>query len=216
MNDKPSAEIGRLTHEMSNALAYVVTNLNLLTEAIEANPPNPEFRRLEALVADAMEGSERMGALLRSLRQLSWGDGLPTMTNAAEDTDPPASGSRILVIDDEEAILAAVQRALRPHQVDVATSGEAALDKFRQGVTYELVLCDLIMGGMSGMELYAALQKEAPAQADRVVFMTAGGFTPPMRRFLGEVRNSILHKPFDVKTLRWMVAQKLAENHIGG
>ena len=41
--------------------------------------------------------------------------------------------------------------------------------------------------------------------------MTAGGFTTEVRRFLSKVDNGVLHKPFDVKTLRWVVTQKLKE-----
>lgn len=208
-----SEEFGRLTHEMSNALAYVVTNLNLLQEALEEQhaAQTAEPKRLEVLVEDAMEGSERLGALLRSLRRLSWGEGgtpIPVMREEA-----PVRVHRILVIDDETAILAAVERALRPHRVDVVNNGKEAIERLLgDEEPYDLVLCDLIMNGVSGIDVFQTLQEQAPEQAERVVFMTGGGFTADIRHFLAEVDNSILHKPFDVKTLRWMVSQRLQDH----
>ncbi len=195
--------IGDVTHEMSNSLAYVVTNLNLLAEELAGAEP-----RVNALVTDALEGSERLGDLVRTLRQTTWGN---------ESGNPPAqqNGSRpesakILVVDDEEAILTAVKRALRHHQVSVASNGAEALRRLENG-PFDLVLCDLMMPNMTGMELYRELTRAKDPMRERLVFMTAGGFTADVRHFLASVDNGVLHKPFDVKTLRWVVSQKLRE-----
>lgn len=195
-----------LTHEMNNSLAYVVTNLNLLSEELEGSDA-----RLNALVADALEGSERMGELLRRLRRASWGVEIEKnkRPDPAPAEGPATEPARILVVDDESAILTAVQRALRAHEVEVAHNGQEALECLEK--PFDLILCDLMMPGMTGIELFARLQNERPKVADRVVFMTAGGFTHEVRQFLFNVRNGVLHKPFDVKTLRWMVDQKLKE-----
>lgn len=205
---KSKPRFAHLSHEMSNSLAYVVTNLNLLAEELEGQPNGREVK-LQALVQDALEGSERLGDLLRSLRTLSWG---------VEVSNPPAQEAtstqrgRILVIDDEEAILTAVRRALRNHDVDIETHARKALARIADGSKYDLILCDLIMQGMTGMQLYSELTANHPQVADRVLFMTAGGFTGEIRDFLGNVNNGVLHKPFDVKTLRWLVDQKLREH----
>jgi len=190
-----------LAHEMSNSLAYVVTNLNLLNEELESADP-----RVRALVEDALEGSERIGGLVRTLRRLSWGAERP---DAGPPTQAePSSKARILVIDDEQAILTAVKRALRSHQVSVVTSAEEALRKLEAN-EFELVLCDLMMPGMTGIELYHELERTHKSVLGHLVFMTAGGFTSEVRHFLASVDNGVLHKPFDVKTLRWVVSQKL-------
>lgn len=216
-----TTQFRHLAHEMNNSLAYVVTNLNLLAEELEglANP------RLNALVADALEGSERIGDHLRALRRASWGvePRAPAEDGAApvvdDSTPEPAPGDprgRILVVDDEEAILAAVRRALRAHDVVVVSDAEEAWKLIQAGPPFDLVLCDLIMSGLTGIDLYRRLQQQAPKVAERVVFMTAGGFTSEVRHFLGNVRNGVLHKPFDVKTLRWVVTSRLREHRAAG
>jgi CheY-like chemotaxis protein len=47
----------------------------------------------------------------------------------------------------------------------------------------------------------------APEQAQRVVFLTGGAFTPAAREFLDTVPNPIVEKPFDPKSLRAIIAQ---------
>jgi CheY-like chemotaxis protein len=213
-----ATQFRHLTHEMNNSLAYVVTNLNLIAEELDTDAlrTNP---RLNALVSDALEGSERIGELLRALRRASWG--VESSNNAVDAGTPePAPGEprgRILVVDDEEAILAAVRRALRAHEVVVASDAEQAwsLIEAAKNTPFDLILCDLIMNGASGIDLYRRLADKHPAVAEHVVFMTAGGFTPEARNFLGNVSNGVLHKPFDVKTLRWVVTSKLREHRAG-
>jgi hypothetical protein len=55
---------------------------------------------------------------------------------------------------------------------------------------------------MTGQELFEALSEVQPGQAERMVFMTGGPFTPRARRFLGSVRNHRIEKPFDLQALR--------------
>jgi PAS domain S-box-containing protein len=115
----------------------------------------------------------------------------------------PASGPRsverlrVLVIDDEPTLANAVGRMLQDeHHVDVVTSGEAALRRLEAGEDYDAILCDLMMAGVGGMDVYAKLAAARPALARRLVFMTGGAFSANARRFLGEVENACLDKPF--------------------
>jgi hypothetical protein len=48
------------------------------------------------------------------------------------------------------------------------------------------------------MELYAAIAREAPELAERIVFITGGAFTATAQEFLSRVPNPRLEKPFDV------------------
>jgi PAS domain S-box-containing protein len=109
---------------------------------------------------------------------------------------------RILVMDDEAEVCMALQRLLgREHDVDAATDAAeffAALGR----VTYDALLCDLMMPETSGMELYARLLVERPELARRMVFMTAGAFHAEARTFLDRVSNPRLEKPLDHEKLR--------------
>lgn len=80
----------------------------------------------------------------------------------------------ILVVDDEAAIGIAIQRLLgrEGYAVDTATSGEEATEKLGR-TPYHLVITDLSMPGMSGMDLLAWIRRHAPETA--VIMITAYG-----------------------------------------
>jgi CheY-like chemotaxis protein len=75
-----------------------------------------------------------------------------------------------------------------------------------------VILCDLMMPDMTGMDLHADLVRRDPRVAERMVFLTGGAFTGDARRFLDEVPNARLEKPFDVGALRAAVRQREREH----
>jgi len=123
----------------------------------------------------------------------------------AQKEEPPA---RILAVDDEEMVGNALRRILAGHAFEFVRSGKAALDLIEQGVRYDAILLDLTMPQMSGSHVYAELMRIDPAQAARVVFITGGVLTPSAQRFLDEVPNLRLHKPFDAGELRAVVRKQ--------
>ncbi|NOU31896.1 MAG: response regulator, partial [Polyangiaceae bacterium] len=98
------------------------------------------------------------------------------------------------------------------HDVTTAASASCALALFRAGRRFDVVLCDLMMPQVTGMDLHAALMQLDAAQASRVVFMTGGAFTPSARAFLDAVPNPRVEKPFDVQGLRAMIGLLVAES----
>jgi PAS domain S-box-containing protein len=132
---------------------------------------------------------------------------------AAHDREVPATAGalaprgRILVVDDEPMVGRAISRILgAQHEVIVVTSGEAALARLRAGPEVDLVLCDLMMPGLSGMDLFEQTRQAVPATSTRFVFLTGGAFTDRTREFLERVPNPRLDKPFDPDGLRRAVA----------
>ena len=72
------------------------------------------------------------------------------------------SGKRILIVDDELPVARALARLLvQDHEVDLAITGEQALERMFQA-DYDLILCDLMMPTMSGMEVYDTLRRSVP------------------------------------------------------
>jgi CheY-like chemotaxis protein/two-component sensor histidine kinase len=131
---------------------------------------------------------------------------LPSLARAS------TSQSRLLVIDDEPLLLAALSRTLAPeYEVVALTHAHQALERLRAGERYELILSDLMMPEMTGMELYETLVREAPEQAGRMVFLTGGAFTEAARSFLENTRLPWLEKPFEPETLRTRLRALLAE-----
>jgi PAS domain S-box-containing protein len=121
---------------------------------------------------------------------------------------PTAAGrrARVLVIDDEPLVCRAVQRILSPpHDVRVQPGARQALEALTADGGYDLVLCDLMMPGMTGMDLHQRLAATAPELAARFVFLTGGAFTSDARAFLDRVPNPMVEKPFDPAALRELV-----------
>jgi len=132
-------------------------------------------------------------------------------TPPAAPTGAMGPPGRVLVVDDEPYVGRILRRILgQAHEVEVVTSGPAALARLAAGPPPDVILCDLMMPGMSGMELFAELTARAPAAASRVVFVTGGALHEPARRFLAEVRNPVLEKPFTPDLLRRVVAESVA------
>jgi CheY-like chemotaxis protein len=79
----------------------------------------------------------------------------------------------------------------------------SALQRITAGERFDIIVCDLMMPQMTGMDLHAALTRAAPDQAARMVFLTGGAFTERARRFL-EVRAG--RRPRTARRLRCRIA----------
>jgi CheY-like chemotaxis protein len=97
----------------------------------------------------------------------------------------------------------------REHDVEVLASAQEALGCIRAGQRFDVVLCDVMMPVMTGMDFYDKLVESAGEQAERVVFLTAGAFTARAREFLERVPNGHLEKPFELQDLRALVNERV-------
>jgi signal transduction histidine kinase/CheY-like chemotaxis protein len=106
-------------------------------------------------------------------------------------------GARVLVVEDEPALAAAVAEALTDAGCVVARAGngEEGLDLVT-AEPYDLVICDLKMPRMDGMEFYRAMAAATPALARRVIFVTGDVAGTEAERFLDETGCRWLSKPF--------------------
>jgi ligand-binding sensor domain-containing protein/nitrogen-specific signal transduction histidine kinase/CheY-like chemotaxis protein len=120
---------------------------------------------------------------------------------------------RVLVVDDDPLVSSALRRTLaREHEVEVVVSSKQALQLLLspQGV-FDVILCDLMMPEMTGMELHAQLHAAQPERAQRMVFVTGGAYTPAAQSFLERVTNPRLEKPFEPEKLRERVREWVAK-----
>jgi len=124
---------------------------------------------------------------------------------------PVSQRARLLIVDDEQSVGNVLARLLEAsYDVVNASTGQEAL-KLLARSDFEVVLCDVMMPGMTGMEFYNRLKQEAPAVSRRVVFMTGGGLIPEVATFLSGVERPRLEKPFDFQELRRVLS--LVANH---
>src|SRR5207245_1481083 len=121
----------------------------------------------------------------------------------------PTRRGRILIVDDDRRIGEAVRECLLEHDVVALTSAYDDFERLRDGERLDLSLCDLMMPGMTGMDLHEGLAMVSPANAAKMVFLTGGAFTARAQAFLSEVSNARLDKPFDPTSLRRFVAISL-------
>jgi CheY-like chemotaxis protein len=131
---------------------------------------------------------------------------------AAPVVPSPVAGrrGRILVVDDEQLVVRGVKRILsKEHEVVATVAAKEALARCVAGEKFDLILCDLMMPDMTGMDLHRELLKIAPEQASRMIFLTGGAFTPKARQFLSETPKEHLEKPFDPANLRAIVQRYL-------
>lgn len=121
----------------------------------------------------------------------------------------PQGGKRILVVDDDTSVAEGLRLLLaQDHRVEVAHSGAQALAVLlARPAGFDAILCDLMMPGMSGAELYRQMEDSDPGTGARLIFMTGGAFTSGARRFLDAVDNLQLQKPFDVEAIERVLSQ---------
>jgi CheY-like chemotaxis protein len=138
----------------------------------------------------------------------------------AESERPPATSSppvpssrsshrrgRILVVDDEPLMRASLARLLVVHHVTEAASGREAIELVEREPPFDVILCDLMMPEVSGMEVFQRLQ--ALGLEERLVFMTGGTGSEAVQRFLHEVGNARIEKPFESARILALVDERM-------
>ena len=137
-----------------------------------------------------------------------------TLTTPPEAAALPARRLRLLVVDDEIAIGRTLAIALSDElEVATATSGRHALELMTGGGPFDVVLCDLMMPDVSGMDLYEQVVERYPALATRFVFVTGGAFTDRARAFVEQVGLPVLEKPFTLSELSAVVRERASMGH---
>jgi PAS domain S-box-containing protein len=126
---------------------------------------------------------------------------------AEEHPVPSQPRSRILMIDDEPAVGRSIRLLLAPdHEVINVTRALDGLARLDSGEHFDLILCDVMMPEMSGIELYEQLESRYPTYLQRIVFMTGGAFTSQARDALEQLGAPRLEKPFSEAALRRAIA----------
>ena len=95
------------------------------------------------------------------------------------------------------------------HDIVAVDSGRGAKDILETDARFDLILCDLMMPDVSGIDLHAWLEEHQPPLARQLVFMTGGVFSPRTDEYLERVANILLQKPFDRARLTKLVGDQL-------
>jgi len=113
---------------------------------------------------------------------------------------------RVLVIDDEPAILRALRRVLAGfHEVVTCQRARDALSLFERGELFDVIICDVMMPDMTGVEFYERTCASFPQLSDRLVFMTGGALSLRAEAFIMTV-GQVLEKPLRASDIRDLVS----------
>ena len=137
---------------------------------------------------------------------------LPCQDASAASPAPPAGlqGRRALVVDDEAFLIECLVDALGAWGMDVVTAsqGGEAIQRLQED-HFDLIVSDIRMPGLSGMDLFEWLKAQQPGMAQRILYTTGDSFDAKTRTFLESTQVPYLGKPFDLKQLRKRLEQLL-------
>jgi CheY-like chemotaxis protein len=110
------------------------------------------------------------------------------------------------VIDDEPMVGVMLRRLLTAHcDVLPVTSPREALRRIGAQERFDVILCDLMMPRMSGIDFYTELSVLSPEMARRTGFLTGGAVTSQARSFLQKHADVALEKPVELGKLRALI-----------
>jgi signal transduction histidine kinase len=141
----------------------------------------------------------------------------PSVEAAGAATVLSLAGVRVLLVDDEELIRRPMMRFLTKRGAEVTDAGDG-LQALERLATLEphVILVDLRMPRMDGVEFYARLQAERPVLAERVLFLS-GDITQLAGRGLAPVpRERVLVKPVELAELERRIREFVGEAVPGG
>jgi CheY-like chemotaxis protein len=113
-----------------------------------------------------------------------------------------------MLVDDEPRVAHTMERLLRrDYDVTVALCGREAIDHVLGGAWFDAIVTDVMMPNMTGIELTDELQRIAPEQARRLIFLSGGAFTAQAHERLRDLGAPQLEKPVTAKELRACVSR---------
>ena len=125
----------------------------------------------------------------------------------------PKAGTRILIVDDEPAIVEFLSCIMEQTcVVRTASGGDQAIEIIRKEGDFDAIVSDLMMRDGTGIKLYETLKAERPGLEKRIVFMTGGAPTPEAQKFLEMMPNPQIAKPFDVSELQGLIGVIVQEH----
>jgi two-component system, NtrC family, sensor kinase len=114
---------------------------------------------------------------------------------------------KILVVDDEELVSQVVSRVLgSEHDVVSVLSGREAIELLSRGVTFDAVVCDVVMPDVNGLDVYYWIRAQQPALMRSFMFLTGGATDAKTVRHFDSLTVTSMEKPFRPSELRALVA----------
>jgi CheY-like chemotaxis protein len=211
--NKPASVPSGFTHRINNPLTTVLYNLESVIHDLDELAATVDTQSVVAVrdmadrLRDALEGAQRIRSIVADLKPQ------PKVTNAAagaaaKPDETRSDRPRVLLVDDEPGIGLAITRMFRSeYAIEVRTTGKEGLEAIENGGSFDAILCDLMLPGLTGVDLYTATVMKHPELASRFVFISGGSFAAGTLEFFNRVRNPVLRKPMSPTELREVLRQ---------
>jgi len=127
---------------------------------------------------------------------------MPIVPKSTVSDDHRVKSTRVLLLEDDEMLKAAVKEYLESHFYDVVAVSNGA-----EGVRavlkqeFEVIVCDMMMPKLPGDMFYTAIERMRPHLCRRFIFITGHRGNPKINEFIKQVRGTILVKPFRMDEL---------------
>ncbi|MDC4223821.1 MAG: ATP-binding protein [Candidatus Manganitrophus sp.] len=136
-----------------------------------------------------------------------------TAPNVLPDIATQYQSKRALVVDDEPMVSEVCKAALQQigFVVDAVHSGEAALEQLTK-TSYDLLIADIRMPGMGGIQFLEQVGRVYPEILDRTILITGDAVNSVTSAFLERTHATVLEKPFDLTNLQRLAKSILERN----
>lgn len=134
------------------------------------------------------------------------GPNLIAAVSAYLDPSLHRSAHGTLLVDDDVEVLNALKRVLQFEEVDCASTGRQALDRILSEHPPELVLCDVVMPGLSGLDVYRIAVAKNPRWSQRIILMTGQPMSEPLRQ-VARTGAGVLSKPLNSIAVKRLVGE---------
>lgn len=141
---------------------------------------------------------------------------MPKENQQAVSSQLPPQGLRILVVDDETAMLELLEAVFKNSGswVDIANNGKDAV-RFMTSGRYDVILSDIRMPGLGGKDLYEWMSQNRPDLVTRIAFFTGDAISQDTQTFLKRANRPHLLKPFRIAELLRLVRELASGGVIG-
>jgi CheY-like chemotaxis protein len=126
----------------------------------------------------------------------------------------PVRRLKILLAEDNHVTQKLVQRMLQPHSVDVADNGRIAVDFVENNLPYDVILCDVNMPIMDGLEATRIIRTLPNGKGVYIVGLTANAFRTDRDNCIEAGMDNYLSKPFSKQVLLDLVNNYMSPSHV--
>jgi CheY-like chemotaxis protein len=126
------------------------------------------------------------------------------------DDEAPAIRAKIMLVDEDVAFCRTLQRMLRGHDTLIVNTSSQALAHLEGGSRADVILCGL----STPRVFHSAVFDECPAQADAIIFLSAGRSLAEAKALVAKKTNKCLGRPFDLALLKRMIDESLVASRV--